>query len=148
MYLFEHWNSLPTGSVCSHLYKQPQIIFQYIKYLLLILRGRSLDVYFKGLLFFWSIKRRLKWPQTCQLTKDKIQRKKQTTSDDDVWLETSGVLIPGSATYSLCGHREVKRFLPLLSLLWSRNIAHLLDDLWNSLFLFLQSTLEFFDWQI
>lgn len=84
MYLFEHRNSLPRGSVCSHLYKQPQIILQYIRYLLQILRGRLLAFYFKGLLFFWLIKCRLKWPQKCQLTKDKIQHKKQTTSDDEI----------------------------------------------------------------
>lgn len=76
MYLFEHRNRLPRGSVCSHLYKQPQIILQYIRYLLRILRGRLLAFYFKGLLFFWSIKCRLRWPQKCQLTKDKIQHKK------------------------------------------------------------------------
>jgi len=45
----------------------------------------------------------------CQLTKDKIQRKKQTTSDDDIWLQTSGVLVPDSATHSLCDLRDILR---------------------------------------
>lgn len=53
----------------------------------------------------------------------------------------AGVPIPGSAAYSLCDLRAVTQlFLFLLSLLWNRHIAHLLDDLWNSLFLVLQNT--------
>lgn len=41
-----------------------------------------------------------------------------------------------------------KLSLPFLALLWHGNSVHLLDDLWNVLFLFLQSSLQSTNWKL